>query len=322
MDLVSIIVPIYNVEKYLPKCIESILAQTMLDIEVILINDGSPDNSLAICNQYAKEDARIKVVDKINQGVAAARNIGLGIAKGNYIGFVDPDDWIEPKMYESMYGKLSRSGYEICLCNYYKDDRLGSTPKLLKVKSNSLNKQEVIDDIIANMIGIDDIMPKYTYIMGSVWRCLYKKTFIDEYKLRFKNGLSIMEDLVFTVQALLKCSGVCIDHNTWYHYRRNPKSALHTYNPQMWEDEVQVHQLLEELLEQAGLGEYMLNRLDLRYIGMAFCAIYNETNRSAKETKVQIRERMKRVKQIYSDERLKAALDRVKPIQKTNFFNL
>ena len=125
-----------------------------------------------------------------------------------------------------------------------------------------------------------------------------------------------MEDLVFTVQALLKCNGLCIDHNIWYHYRRNPKSTLHAYNPQMWEDQVQVHQLLEELLEQAGLGEYMLNRLDLRYIGMAFGAIYNETNRTTKEPKIQIRERMKRVREICSDERLKTTLDRVKPILK------
>lgn len=322
MDLISIVVPIYNVEKYLPKCLDSILTQTMQNIEVILVNDGSPDNSLLICRHYAEKDRRIKIIDKINEGVAAARNVGLEAADGNYIGFVDPDDWIEPKMYENMYNKLSKSEYEVCLCNYYKDDRLGSTPKLLKVKKDCLNKQEVIDEIVANMIGIDDIMPKYTYIMGSVWRCLYKKHFIDEHDLRFKKGISIMEDLVFTVQVLLRCKGVCIDYNVWYHYRRNPKSTLHAYNPQMWEDQVQVHQLLEEILEQAELGEYMLNRLDLRYIGMAFSAIYNETNRSTKETKIQIRERMKRVRQICGDERLKTALDRVKPIQKPNLFNL
>ena len=320
MDLVSIIVPIYNVEKYLPKCLDSILTQTMQNIEVILINDGSLDSSLVICNNYASKDSRIRVIDKVNAGVAAARNTGLDLAKGNYIGFVDPDDWVEPKMYESMHGKLSGSEYNVCLCNYYKNDRLGSSSKVLKIKKDYLSKQEVINDVIANMIGIDDLMPKYTYIMGCVWRCLYKKSFIDQYHLRFKEGVSIMEDLVFTVDALLKAEGLCIDHGIWYHYRRNPKSVLHSYNPNMWEDQIYVHHLLEELLQEAGLEEEMLNRLDLRYIGMAFGAIYNETSKSNKESKTQIVQKMKRVREIGNDERLKMALERVKPIQKPNFF--
>lgn len=319
MDLVSIIVPIYNVEKYLLKCLESILGQTMKNIEVILINDGSKDKSLSICHEYANQDNRIQVIDKVNEGVAAARNTGLERASGNYVGFVDPDDWIEPEMYESMYNKLAHSEHNLCLCNYYKDDRLVSYPKVLKIKKDSLDKQEVIDEIIASMIGIDDLMPKYKYIMGCVWRCLYKKDFIDQYELRFKKGVSIMEDLVFTIEALLKSDGLCIDHGIWYHYRRNPKSILHSYNPNMWEDQIYVHRLLEELLQEAGLEDYMLNRLDLRYIGMAFCAIYNETSKSDKENKIKITEKMTKVRQIGNDKRFKTALKRVKPIQKPIF---
>jgi glycosyltransferase involved in cell wall biosynthesis len=321
MDLVSIIVPIYNVEKYLSKCIESLLGQTMENLEIVLINDGSLDNSLSICYEYAKKDERIRVIDKKNEGVAAARNTGLEEAKGNYIGFVDPDDWIETDMYRSMYQKLIETDSEICFCNYSKDDKLGSSPRLLKIKKESLNRQEIIDEIIANMIGIDDLMPKYNYIMGCVWRCLYKKEFIDRYELRFKRGVSIMEDLVFTVEALLKCQTICIDKGVWYHYRRNPKSALHTYNPRMWEDQIYVHRLLEELLSEEGLAEYMANRLDLRYIGMAFSAIYNATNKTTEESKTQIKQRMIRIRQICGDDRLKLALDRVKPIQKPTLFN-
>lgn len=321
MDLVSIIVPIYNVEKYLSKCIESLLGQTMENLEIVLINDGSLDNSLSICYEYAKKDERVRVIDKKNEGVAAARNTGLEEAKGNYIGFVDPDDWIEEDMYRSMYQKLIETNSEICFCNYSKDDKLGSSPRLLKIKKESLNRQEIIDEIIANMIGIDDLMPKYNYIMGCVWRCLYKKEFIDKYELRFKRGVSIMEDLVFTVEALLKCQAICIDKGVWYHYRRNPKSVLHTYNPRMWEDQIYVHRLLEELLLEQGLAEYMANRLDLRYIGMAFSAIYNATNKTTEESKTQIKQRMIRIRQICGDDRLKLALDRVKPIQKPTLFN-
>lgn len=320
MDQVSIIVPVYNVEKYLAKCLESLLHQTIQNIEIILINDGSSDQSLQICRDYASQDKRIVLIDKKNEGVAAARNTGLEIARGNYIGFVDADDWIEPMMYESMYQILKPSRYPICFCNYSKDDKLTSTPKLLKIKKVHLNQQEVIDKLVANMIGVDDLMPRYTYIMGCVWRCLYKRDFIEQYQLRFKKGVSIMEDLVFTIEALLKCEGVCIDQGVWYHYRRNAMSTLHTYNPKMWEDQRYVHQILEALLREAKLLEYMLNRMDIRYISMAFAAIYNATNKSKQESKTQMKEKLKRIKEITNDKRLKEALDRVKPVQKPNIF--
>ena len=106
MGKVSIIVPIYNVEKYLSKCIESILSQTYKNIEIILVDDGSPDNSPQICDEYAKKDDRIIVIHKANGGVSSARNAGIDIATGKYIGFVDPDDYIENNMYELMVNKI------------------------------------------------------------------------------------------------------------------------------------------------------------------------------------------------------------------------
>ena len=101
--MVSIIVPIYKVEQYLPKCIESLIVQTYHDIEVILVDDGSPDGCPQICEDYAKKDERIVVLHQHNQGVSAARNAGLKSAKGEFIGFVDPDDWVSPDMYEGRY---------------------------------------------------------------------------------------------------------------------------------------------------------------------------------------------------------------------------
>lgn len=100
--MVSIIVPVYKVEKFLPKCIESVLNQTYTDFELILVDDGSPDKSPEICDKYAELDKRVVVIHQKNAGVSAARNAGLENAKGEYIGFVDPDDWIAPKMYEQM----------------------------------------------------------------------------------------------------------------------------------------------------------------------------------------------------------------------------
>lgn len=319
MKLVSIIVPIYNVEKHLRKCLDSLINQTLKQIEIILINDGSKDNSLEICLEYARQDNRIKVIDKVNEGVSVARNTGLDIAEGDYIGFVDPDDWIEPEMYESMYLKARNSIYPICICNYYKDTKSSSSPKLFKFRDvglqqkESLSRKEVEEYILPPMIGMDDILPKTnSYIMGCVWRCLYSRDFIEKHQLRFEKGITIMEDLVFNVEALLKSSGICIDEGVWYHYVQHNTSVLHAYNKSMWTDQMHVHELLEKHLREAGLEDEMRNRLDMRYIGMAFSAIYNEINRGSENN---IRERLNEVMIICKDEKFKVSLERAKPLQ-------
>ena len=113
---ISIIVPIYNVEKYLPKCIDSIINQTLENIEIILVNDGSTDSCAEIIESYANKDNRIKVIHKKNGGQSSARNMGLDIAKGEYIGFVDSDDWLHYDMYENMYKSIKKVNSDLCVC--------------------------------------------------------------------------------------------------------------------------------------------------------------------------------------------------------------
>lgn len=316
MNLISIIIPVYNVEKYLSRCLESILSQSLKEIEIIVVNDGSTDNSLEICRYYEKKDSRIIVIDKKNEGVSVARNTGIENASGKYIGFVDPDDWIEKNMYENMYNTIEKYKCCIAFCNYSKDSRLGSTIKTLKFNKDFLGKLDIINELIANMIGIEDILPKYYNVMGCVWRCLYRRDFIEKFNLRFTPGITIMEDLIFSVQALIYCDKSCIDHGVYYHYMKNKSSSLHKYNKKMWHDLVVVHNKLEEILEEAELNDYMRNRLDSRYIAMAACAVGNEIylNNSAK-----LNDRMKAVKYIIKDEKLKEVLLRAKLY---NFENL
>lgn len=312
MNLVSIIIPIYNVQKYLSRCLDSLLAQTLKDIEIILINDGSRDNSLGICEAYAKKDKRIIVIDQINQGVSVARNTGIAKATGEYIGFVDPDDWLEPNMYELMVNKIKESDCPICFCNYYKDEKNNSVPKDFKIEKDILDKEEITDVIISNMVGADDIMPHYNFVMGCVWRGLYKKSFMDQYGLDFEPGVNIMEDLVFNIRALLKADKLCIVPDHLYHYVQNPTSILHSYKKNMWEDQMRVHELLEQYIIEADLEERMRNRLDMRYVGMAFSAIYNEVQAKNKED---MRNKMIKVKEICADEKFKVSLERIRPIR-------
>ena len=124
--LLSIIVPVYDVERYLPKCIDSILAQTFTDFELILVEDGSPDNCPALCDAAAAKDARIRVIHQKNGGLSAARNAGLDAARGEWIGFVDSDDYIAPEMYEVLYKAVQRTGADLALCDYAEVDETGA----------------------------------------------------------------------------------------------------------------------------------------------------------------------------------------------------
>lgn len=312
MERISVILPIYNMEKHLDACIKSLLEQTHQNLEIILVNDGSKDKSLEICEAYAKQDERIVVIDKPNEGVSIARNIGMQVAKGAYIAFVDPDDWIEPNMYESLLEQIKKWDAPVCLCNFYKDTKRRSTEKCFDFKNEVLVGNEIVEKLINDMIGMSYLLPKYTMIMGSVWRGLYKRDFIEQNELAFIPKLTIMEDLVFMVQVLLKCQKVAIDQGVWYHYVQHSQSTLHSYNHQLWEDQLVVYENLEKSLREAQLEEEMRNRLDIRYIGMVLTAIKNETYMRKDGD---FKDTINHIKEIFKDDTLRCVLERVKPIQ-------
>lgn len=313
METISVILPIYNAGRYLAVCLDSLIEQTYKQLEMILVNDGSMDNSLEICKAYAERDSRIMIIDKENEGVAIARNVGLEAATGEYVAFVDPDDWVEKEMYESLLAWLKKWASPICLCNFYKDTKRRSFPKCFDFKDEVLEGEAIVEKLVNGMIGVPDLLPKNTMVMGSVWRGLYKRSFIEENNLRFVPKLTIMEDLVFMVQVLLKCEKVAIDQGIWYHYVQHASSALHRYNHQLWEDQLVVYEQLEHSLLAANLlEEEMRNRLDFRFIGMVLTAIKNETY-ARKEG--DFRDTMAHIKEIFTDDTLKCVLERVKPIQ-------
>lgn len=214
--LVSIIVPVYNTEKYLNKCIDSILNQSFKDFELILVDDGSTDKSGTICDDYAKKDSRILVIHKENGGQATARNAGLDIASGEYVGFVDSDDFIEPEMYEAMLSAIDNTGAEIAMCG-----------KLLvsadyKTKSNRfvLDGQALWegDDIIKRFLLGDNI--------GSspCDKLILKSLFEKPYKTRFPHGY-ICEDLVPIFEVLCKASRLVHVGNAYYNYYQRENST-------------------------------------------------------------------------------------------------
>lgn len=195
--LISIIVPIYNVEKYLRKCIESILNQTLENIEVILINDGSTDNCGKIIDEYEKQDKRVISIHKENGGQSSARNMGLDIAKGRYIGFIDSDDYIDEYMYESLYNAIENSKADICVCgreSYSEFSQLNYKTEL---------EDELIDfnhSSIQQYVS-EKLFYKHTVV---VWNKLYKSEIISENNIRFKDVSYVgSEDALFNYEVLL-----------------------------------------------------------------------------------------------------------------------
>lgn len=252
-DLISIIVPIYNSEKFLKECIESIINQSFKNIEIILVNDGSTDNSLKICEYYANIDKRIKIINKKNEGVSVARNVGIKNANGKYIGFVDSDDFINLTMYENLYNIMNKYNVDFVMCKYFRvDENLNIKEVNEPFKYGYLEKNCIIDTILAPMIGskLNDMSsPK---IIGSNWRCLYKKDIIIKNKLMFKNK-KIAEDMLFNLSYIGRIESAFVIDKPLYYYRYNSNSATSNYIYNLW----------NEITNQIELVEYELKAMDI-----------------------------------------------------------
>ena len=221
-QLISIIVPVYNVKKYLEKCIISILNQTYKNLEIILIDDGSTDGSSEICDKLKEKDKRILVIHKENKGVSTARNEGLKIATGDYIGFVDSDDFLEKDMYSNMINRIENDNTKMVICNAYLEDENGVQTK--KFKSDSPN-------IIDSHELMDRIMEDYV-VQGYMWNKLYERSLIyndKNYYLKFDTNISNLEDRLFNLELIDKNKkfNVSFLNEKLYHYIQRESSAIH-----------------------------------------------------------------------------------------------
>lgn len=277
MPKVSIIVPVYNKAEFLERGIQSLLDQTLDDIEVILVNDGSTDQSLEILTRFQGADGRVLVINQPNGGVSRARNAGLRLARGTYIGFMDPDDWVEEDMYRSMLELARSTESMICFCNFYLEGDGKRSPILLEGLPRTLDREEILSLLILNMLSAD---PRRLYkkeVMGSVFRLLIKKEYLDQQALCFTPDLVYMEDLVFTLGLLASVNQVAIDQGIHYHYQVQKGSASKKYIPHLFKLLLKVTDLLKDVLDEAGLYDKAQTRLEERMLFNAIRAVLNET---------------------------------------------
>jgi glycosyltransferase involved in cell wall biosynthesis len=226
--LISIIVPVYNMEKYLDRCMDSVLNQTYTNIEVILVDDGSTDSSPKMCDEYAEKDSRIKVVHKENGGLSDARNAGLKVATGAYIGYVDSDDWIEPDMYERMYNACVKNDAQLCVCRYFSEYD-GKTVSGGTGKETVFDREGILRTYIC---GSDDYI-----IYNSVWSKLFKRELVGD--MVFPKGRN-SEDIMYTTKAFCRLEKAVYIDTCLYHYVLDRKDSIMNVgrSVRMFKDEI------------------------------------------------------------------------------------
>lgn len=211
-DLISIIIPVYKVEKYLEKCIESVLKQTYTNLQIILVDDGSPDNCGKICDEYAKKDPRIEVIHKVNGGLSDARNVGIAKAKGKYIGFVDSDDYIKEDMYEILINLIKEYDADVSICNLY--DVIDGKEY---IRNNENGIQEYSRLEILKEVLLDKNIQSYA------WNKLYKKELFDE--IKYPIGKKY-EDIGTTFYVFEKCNKIVVTSESEYYYLKRSDSLV------------------------------------------------------------------------------------------------
>ena len=213
MDLISVIVPIYNVEPYLRRCVDSILAQKYRDLEIILVDDGSPDDCPQICDEYAAQDERIKVIHKANGGLSSARNAGLDIASGNWVSFIDSDDWIEPDMYEILLRNAINTNAEISVGGVNDEVVYKDAVTVTKTTYHGVLKTETLSPVEA--------MARYFTTSWAAWDKIYRKELFQT--IRFPVG-EINEDEAIVLKLLDSCTTIAYTNQVFYHYIHRAQS--------------------------------------------------------------------------------------------------
>ena len=285
-ELVSIIVAVYNVGEYLPRCIESVLGQTYSNLEILLINDGSTDNSKDICERYAKRDGRIKVINKANGGLTSARKMGFEKAHGYYFAFLDGDDYLEKNYVESLFICLLENQSDIAICSYYLDCDGEQIPKNIIHQKTCFKREEYAKELIQP--SVYPLRGDKTQIPNFMWLRLYSRKVISDSCFVSEREV-YTEHLFFNSEAYLSCDKVAIIELPLYHYCINALSLTHVHRENKYIMEKNRVSRIERVLNQYGIEDtkrlYLANlRLIWECINNAsMCSSYAEFKREVRK---------------------------------------
>lgn len=302
---ISVIMPVYKVEEYVGKAIESILAQTFKDFEFFAVDDGTPDNSGKICDEYALKDSRIKVIHKENGGAASARNMAMDMAVGKYFYFIDSDDWTEPTMLEDMYTLAQANNAQCVITGYYIDTYYSDTKYLTL---NMTHPDTVYENKEAFRRDAHVLFDKS--LLYTPWNKLYLASFLKEKNLEFPH--TFWDDFPFNLSVLKDAERVVVSSKQYYHFiRARAESETAKYMPKMYEKREEEHGWMLDLFAYWGVDspesrEFLARRYIERIIG----CIENITNKNCKLSK---KEKKREIKRIISDPKIAENLKIAKP---------
>lgn len=266
---VSVIIPIYNTEKYLARCMDSVFGQTLKDIEIILVDDQSPDNAPALCDEYAKMDSRVKVIHKKNGGLGFARNSGLEIATGEYVAFLDSDDYVDKRMYELLYTAAVDHDCQLVMSGYNFVDRHGKVSDCTNIMKKELYEGKRVKDLLFATLGAAPADWADNIMGMSVWRGIYSMKAIRENHIRFHSEREfICEDAIFHIDFFHHIQRAFIIEEPLYFYCNNPGSLSRVFRKDRFEKDKILYRKEYEMLEKYGSlsdGKTYIDRMFLTF---------------------------------------------------------
>lgn len=247
MKKISVIIPVYNVEKYLKQCLDSVLCQTYKNLEILLVDDGSTDNSGSICDDIAKMDSRIKVIHKENGGLSSARNAGLDLAIGDYIAFVDSDDYLDLSTFENCIAKLLETDADVCMFSHFTTDGQYEKAHKLPLDKEIYQREELKTNIVPLFIGQKN--GNEEPLLGFVCRQIFKRNAIGELRFRSERDY-YAEDVVFDLEFYTKANKMCVINKPLYYYRYVETSLSNRYREGLFEKLLRLIAFKQEIIEK------------------------------------------------------------------------
>lgn len=314
-DLVSIVLPIYNVEKYLPKCLDSIVNQTYGNLEIICVNDGSPDNCAAIVEKYAKKDKRIVLINQQNQGLSGARNTGIQYANGEFIMFLDSDDWIDSDTCRAAVEVIKKENAQLALWSYMREfpdksipkDIFGITSQKTIVFENESMKN--LHRRIAGLTGEELRAPENADSVVTAWGKLFRTEIIKDNHLEFTDTKTIgTEDALFNLEAFCYISKAVFINEYFNHYRKDNETSLtRKYKQSLFLQWQELYTRMEKIIKEKNLPfeAALNNRIALSVIGIGLNEIINSSSAKDKIIKIKSVITSPRYKKAYADLEIK-----------------
>lgn len=256
MHKISIIIAAYNIEDYIERCMSSVVNQTYSNLDIVVVNDGSTDNTLNIINSFSENDVRINVINQSNKGLLASRKIGFNHSQGDYILFIDGDDWLEEDAIEIMYNAMVNDNCDIIQCKYYKRYDNGKTVKFIEKNRGIIDPDRLIEGVLLCDIN------------HNVWTKLIRKDYIIENNIYFMDNITFGEDLAFTFELFKSRPKVKIIDDALYNYYQRSDSLTNSFSPKVLEINKVVQYIEKELI---GLGLYENYRTQFEYFAYRHC---------------------------------------------------